>query len=366
MTCTEVDRPSLSLAAMPHPAQRRTDAPPSQLWGNTGAGAISPTSPGRPLALLHTALVTAWDAKCPGGERGRSRERRAPLSYFSFPYRGVYVHWAGAKGRIAEPNQMVVINADEAYQVSHPSRADHASLAVAIDPAALAELLPSRCLDSAGRPRRGRSVLRVDATSQLFASQLRQRLLRQTIGTVEAESAAMELIRRAMASHQLLPAPSPNGRPRRMAENVKALLATDPRRRWTLAEIAGVMGVTPVYLTDSFRRVEGIPLYQYHLRLRLACALDGLDRQDDLTALAFDVGFSSHSHFSSAFKKAFGRTPSQFRESISNPRSATIIDLNCTAKDLDSATLNTAAKVPPLFAASSHRETSKAGTRPAA
>jgi AraC-like DNA-binding protein len=33
-----------------------------------------------------------------------------------------------------------------------------------------------------------------------------------------------------------------------------------------------------------------------------------------LLRLALDVGFSSHSHFSASFHRAYGTTPSQFRE----------------------------------------------------
>jgi AraC-like DNA-binding protein len=48
-------------------------------------------------------------------------------------------------------------------------------------------------------------------------------------------------------------------------------------------------------------------------QLRLARALFQLPDADDLTTLALDVGFSSHSHFTLAFRRAFGCTPSQFR-----------------------------------------------------
>jgi AraC family transcriptional regulator len=58
-----------------------------------------------------------------------------------------------------------------------------------------------------------------------------------------------------------------------------------------------------------------MPLYRYQLRLRLARALDLLDNYDDLTALSLELGFSSHSHFSSAFRNAYGRTPSEFKYS---------------------------------------------------
>ena len=55
------------------------------------------------------------------------------------------------------------------------------------------------------------------------------------------------------------------------------------------------------------------------MRLRLARALDLLGEYDDLTALSLELGFSSHSHFSSTFRQAYGRTPAEFRRSV-NPR----------------------------------------------
>lgn len=59
-----------------------------------------------------------------------------------------------------------------------------------------------------------------------------------------------------------------------------------------------------------------MPLYRYHLRLRLARALDLLGCYDNLTTLGLDLGFSSHSHFSSAFRQVYGRTPAEFQRSI--------------------------------------------------
>ena len=43
----------------------------------------------------------------------------------------------------------------------------------------------------------------------------------------------------------------------------------------------------------------------------------GLQEQhavDDVTDLALALGFSSHSHFSAAFKQVYGQTPSAFRK----------------------------------------------------
>jgi AraC-like DNA-binding protein len=101
-----------------------------------------------------------------------------------------------------------------------------------------------------------------------------------------------------------------------LVDRAKLVLSTDLARRWTLAEIAAEVGVSPVYLTQVFQQVEAMPLYRYQLRLRLARALDLLGECDDLTTLSMDLGFSSHSHFSAAFRQVYGRTPAEFQRSI--------------------------------------------------
>jgi AraC-like DNA-binding protein len=84
----------------------------------------------------------------------------------------------------------------------------------------------------------------------------------------------------------------------------------------SLAEVADAVGCSPIYLTQSFRRHEGIPLYRYHLRLRLSQALLYLKAGCEITPLAFELGFSSHSHFTSAFRSAFGMSPSKYRDAL--------------------------------------------------
>ena len=56
---------------------------------------------------------------------------------------------------------------------------------------------------------------------------------------------------------------------------------------------------------------------------RAACgcgaALEALVRvRPDLTALALDLGYASHSHFARSFRRAFGLTPSEARGRISS------------------------------------------------
>lgn len=91
--------------------------------------------------------------------------------------------------------------------------------------------------------------------------------------------------------------------------------------RLSLSEIADAAGVSPVYLTQLFSMSEGTPLYRYHLDLRLDAALNRLPHCEDITRLALDLGFSSHSHFSSEFSRRFGVSPSAHRQAIRNQAS---------------------------------------------
>jgi AraC-like DNA-binding protein len=99
----------------------------------------------------------------------------------------------------------------------------------------------------------------------------------------------------------------------RCVRRAKAVLHDCPDGRQSLSQIASDLGVTSIYLTQCFKRSEGMPLYQYQTLLRLSRALDLLPERDDITDLAFELGFSSHSHFTAVFKNELGTTPSRYR-----------------------------------------------------
>ena len=56
-----------------------------------------------------------------------------------------------------------------------------------------------------------------------------------------------------------------------------------------------------------------MPLYRYQTLLRLGRALERLPEREDITDLAFELGFSSHSHFTAVFRSELGMTPSSYR-----------------------------------------------------
>jgi AraC family transcriptional regulator len=266
--------------------------------------------------LLSTDTVAVWDVSCPGRCRSASAEECAIGTHLVFPYRGVYVHHVGRQDYVAEANHVVFVNDDEPYRVSHPVDGGDATVSIGVDAATLLELMPRDYRHPRGRPSFNRSGLRVDTRTQALAATLRQRLARDVIDRLEAETVTLELIRHTLVNKASHTAPHTGGRAHKIANRAKLMLSSDLSRRWTLKEIATDIGISPVYLTDVFRRVEGVPLYRYHLRLRTARALAVLAEYDDLTDLALDFGFTSHSHFSAVFKQTYQQTPSAFQAAI--------------------------------------------------
>jgi AraC-like DNA-binding protein len=231
-----------------------------------------------------------------------------------FPYRGVYVRYVGNDQAVAEANQVLFFNATEGYRVSHPLPGGDASLTLVIGESQLGELAPRTFLHHGTTLAFRQQRRRIDSRTQALVALLRHSLRQKIAEPLEAESLALTLAQRALGPRTTHAAGASIGR-QRLVDRAKLVLASNLARRWTLAEIAAEMRCSPVYLTQVFQQVEGLPLYRYQLRLRLARALDLLPQYDDLTTLSLDLGFSSHSHFSAAFRGAYGRSPSEFRQS---------------------------------------------------
>jgi len=267
------------------------------------------------VSLLETATLSVRDVRCSGGCRHKSPTECASAVHLVFPYRGAFLRHVGGTETVAEVNQMVFFNEDEDYAISHPVEGGDACLSVFVEPALLRELAPADQLSDGPAMRFGHPRRHIDPHAQVLVALLRHGLLRGAMEMLEAETLTLALIRRALGERTSHARISTYGREKLVART-KVLLAADPGRRWTLSAIAAEIGVSPVYLTQVFAQVEGVPLYRYQLRLRLARALDLLADCPDLTMLALDLGFSSHSHFTAAFRQYYGRSPTEFRRAV--------------------------------------------------
>ncbi len=245
--------------------------------------------------------------------RNGSLEAYSPVFQICLPYRGLFVWHVGHDEVVADPNQVLFVAGGESFHLSQPVAGRYAELIITPDRDLLAELTQSSPLQLAGHPLFRRRSRRADLKLQgLRARFLHQALAGQWDG-IAAEELLIDLLREALQHEPVRAIPGP--RTQRLVRSTKEFLHARLSTPLRLRDVARAVGASPTYLTDLFRRVEGVPLHRYVMQLRLARALVELPHASDLTTLAFNLGFSSHSHFTAAFRRAFDCTPSQFRES---------------------------------------------------
>jgi AraC family transcriptional regulator len=85
-------------------------------------------------------------------------------------------------------------------------------------------------------------------------------------------------------------------------------------RDLSLAELAGIINISPTYFASLFKQAMGISPHQYVIQQRVEKAKLMLSRTDLAIAdIALQVGFSSQSHLTQHFKRLTGMTPKQIR-----------------------------------------------------
>ena len=262
--------------------------------------------------LLSTPILSVSDVCCQGLCRHKSAEEFATATYLVFPYRGAYVRHLGQDEAVAEANQVLFFNQNDGYRVSHPVRGGDSCLTLGVEEELLRELAPKLLLREGPTLAFRRQRMGIDPRAQALVALLRHSLEKGIAESLEAESLALTLVRRTLRP-QAIRAPAKSVARQKLVDRVKLLLTSDLSRRWSLADIAAEVGGSAVYLTQVFQQVEGLPLYRYQLNLRLARALDLMADCEDLTTLGLELGFSSHSHFTAAFQRTYGRSPSEFR-----------------------------------------------------
>jgi AraC family transcriptional regulator len=266
--------------------------------------------------LLDSSIGLVEDVRCRGVPVRTSPEDFSPNFQVGLPYLGLFVWHVGDDEVIADPNQVLFVSGGESFHLSQPLCSEYAELIITPDAEILAELTHLNAARLSLHPLFRRRSRRSDVGLQFLRARFLQIITCGDVDRLAAEELLMGLLRRALETDtESLDA----GRPtRRLIARAKEFLETgfaDPIR---LADVAQAVGSSPAYLTDVFSRVEGVPLHRYLTQLRLARALVELPDAGDITTLALNLGFSSHSHFTAAFRRAFACTPSQFRRAAGN------------------------------------------------
>lgn len=275
--------------------------------------------------LFRSALVAFSDSVCRPHCSQCGGEERASTHGLVFPRRGVFVLQLSARRQIvAEPTRVLFFNRQQSYRVAHPVAGGDDCTALSFEQQALANYI------------RGYDPTVGDGSDWYFpmAAALsshslvwglhRLRASLQTPGS--SEPLAVEEACAALLAESVANARCPSGtKPRRSATRrahrelvaaTQIVLARRWREKLTLDQLARAVFSSPFHLARIFRRETGLGLHQYQTNLRLHHALERLaeDVAADLTMLALELGFSSHAHFTAAFRRAFQVSPSRSRK----------------------------------------------------
>jgi len=110
--------------------------------------------------------------------------------------------------------------------------------------------------------------------------------------------------------------------PPRWLESARELLGERLSDPPTLLEVSATVGVHPSHLAHEFRRFYRTTAGGYLRRLRVERAARLLAQTDaPLSEVASASGFYDQSHFSNAFKRSTGATPSEYRAAFRAPQS---------------------------------------------
>jgi AraC family transcriptional regulator len=230
------------------------------------------------------------------------------------PLSGVFAkHDAPRRHVVGTPSHAVFFAAEAPYRLSYPDAMGDQAVILRFDSA----LAPDE-FERRGEARLASSGL-LGAEAMVLRSLLCAQLKQDEIDPCEIESRGIDLLQMSldtMRPHGAVKRGATEARRARAVARVKEAVAAAPAKRWSIDRLAQLAAQSPYHLCRVFREQTGSSVYDYVLRERLAATLPAVLDGEDLTRLAHDAGFASHSHFTARFRGFFGVTPLALRRRI--------------------------------------------------
>jgi AraC family transcriptional regulator len=143
------------------------------------------------------------------------------------------------------------------------------------------------------------------------------KLFREVHGTAVADDLCVEsLLSELMAAAARMPHTEKGQSPGWLGRVIEKL-ATEYAERLTLDDLSREAGVHPVHLSRVFRKFvgEGIGEHVHRLRVRAACEQMRVP-EISIAEISLALGFADQSHFTRAFRRVAGMTPTAFRAQL--------------------------------------------------
>ncbi len=269
--------------------------------------------------LLTTPALAVGEFHCPPDDVSwRETNVIGNRAHVVFPRQSVVIRHLGHDGVLATPNHTMLYNAEQPYRRElHSLRGDE-SVFIELPHDSLERLAAegAQVLDRGARI--PVTHLATDRRTYLLQHLLVRHLRAPPADLLGAEELASRIALRALAvpaSRRSAARERTTTAHRRLAEAAKAELAADLAAKVTLGELAARLHASSFHLARVFRAQTGFTLAGYRQALRLRTALERLPSSDgELTGLALELGFSSHSHFTASFTREYGVPPSAVRD----------------------------------------------------
>jgi AraC-like DNA-binding protein len=273
--------------------------------------------------LAHTPLVALGEFRCPTDAPQFRGGGPQPCAYVVFPRTPVKISPYRGRSELCTPAIASYYNEGDVYDRQAVSDRGDNSDWIAVSRSLVNELVAD---SDASASCSGFSGCFAPIASEDFLAQ--QRLFRRVgsgpaLSALQIEEAVLSLLRRMLADAVGGWTRSPVGvrssrpeterRRQCMVDEARQLIAIRFREEFSLSDLARQVNASPGHLARGFRALTGTTVHDYRMQLRLRAALPLLpDFRNDLSSLALDLGFSSHSHFGEAFRRQFGLTPSDY------------------------------------------------------
>ena len=263
--------------------------------------------------LFRSRLLTVGEFVCPPDDpRWHETNAVSEAPHVVFPRTSVVIAQSGDEPVLATRNHVIFYNPGQRFRrFLHDARGDYCVF-VEVAPEVLGELVARAEIPFTHAPSDAETYLVQDTVARSLREGLTDELLvEEVLLGVIARS-----LERGVAFHALR-RPRPRARTEHdhasLVEAAKARLAASPQRGGTLAELARALHTSEFHLARVFRERTGFTIHGYRNQLRLRLALDQIHAGAEIATLAHELGFSSHSHFTSAFRATFGVPPSHVR-----------------------------------------------------
>jgi AraC-like DNA-binding protein len=260
--------------------------------------------------------VVLGQFRCPTWHADFSVAGKIHYHVAAFPRRAVWIAREDAGRFVADPSLATLFNPGQPYERSSISRQGDESDWIGVSESLARDIVRHFDWSDADRGAPFR-FHRACVTNNVYVA--RQALFERAVSNIsdllEVEENAIALmtavLRAAYQGAAAVGDRSASIRGRELVEAGKSVIMATLSENLSVSDLAQRIGVSPFHLCRTFRAATGSTLHSYRRDMRLRTALSLRRRyRGNLAALALEVGFYSHSHFSAAFRRAFGQAPS--------------------------------------------------------